>query len=291
MICKYPLKELYSVLVILICLEGIAISLPVVEPIIPQTQPKNQLSIQPIKQIAKSITVKILSKGFLATGTLIKKQGKVYTVITNDHVLKAANPPYQVVTPDGHVYPSQVERAIKFKGNDLGLLQFTANQVYQIASVEDSTVLTVGDQIFVSGFIQKTQEIIFTKGNVSLLLDKPLEGGYQLGYTNDIQKGMSGGPVLNTQGKLVGINGLHKNLLEGVPDWYSDGSRPCKPLQDIISNSSWAIPMETLVQLAPEFVHVNRSPSFNSSLKANKSYIDHLVLQMQAKSDAAKSCK
>lgn len=49
--------------------------------------------------------------------------------------------------------------------------------------------------------------------------------------------------------------------------------------------------METLVQLAPQFIHINRSPSFNFSLKTNKNYVEHLILQMQAKADAAKSCK
>jgi len=51
------------------------------------------------------------------------------------------------------------------------------------------------------------------------------------------------------------------------------------------------IGMETLVQLAPQFIHINRSPSFNFSLKTNKNYVEHLILQMQAKADAAKSCK
>ncbi|HAJ64669.1 MAG TPA: serine protease, partial [Cyanobacteria bacterium UBA8543] len=65
---------------------------------------------------------------------------------------------------------------------------------------------------------------VLTTGQVSLLLNRALVGGYQVGYTNEIQKGMSGGPILNRQGKLVGINGMHKYPLWGDPYIYKDGS-------------------------------------------------------------------
>ncbi|MFM6153408.1 MAG: serine protease, partial [Sphaerospermopsis kisseleviana] len=226
-----------------------------------------QVSDHHVKQTAKFITVKILSNGFLGTGTLINKQGKVYTVITNDHVLNAADPPYQIQTFDGRIYAAQVSQVVKFGDDDLGLLQFSSEQVYQVASVGNSSVLNVGDEVFVTGFTSESKEIIFTKGNVSLFLDKPLEGGYQMGYTNDIDKGMSGGPVLNFQGELVGINGLHKNPVWEAPDLYADGSQPCKPVQDMIIRSSWAIPIETVARLAPKFVQI-KPPQLLLSLES-----------------------
>jgi len=262
MIRKCLLSGLHSTLVLSSCLGGIAISLPA-------GQPLSSLSPDAswVKQVARAITVKVLSKGFLGTGILINKQGRIYTVITNDHVLNAADPPYQIQTPDGHIYAAKVLPGVKFGDNDLGLLQFTSDQVYQIASVEKSAALRVGDEVFVSGFTSETREMIFPQGNISLILDKPLEGGYQIGYTNDIRRGMSGGPVLNSQGKLVGINGLHKDPLWEAPDLYADGSQPSKPLQDIIIHSSWAIPIDSVVKLVPKFVYIKPPPTPAKSSK------------------------
>ena len=289
MIRKYLLSGIHSGLLLFTCLGGIAVSLPAEAPILLPSLSVNRVSVAPIKQIAKSITVKILSKGFLGTGTLINKQGKIYTVITNDHVLNAAEPPYQIQTPDGRIYEAQVSQLVKFGDDDLGLLQFNSDQVYEIASVGNSSALTVGDEVFASGFTSENKEMIFTNGNLSLLLDRPLEGGYQMGYTNDIYKGMSGGPLLNIQGELVGINGLHKNPLWEAPDLYIDGSQPCKPLQDMIIRASWAIPIETVGRLAPKLVQLKLPQLFISPLKSER-YIDYTVLQMQVEAAAAKSC-
>ena len=273
MIRKCLLSGIHSGLLMFTCLGGIAVSLPAEAPMLLPSLSVNRVSVAPIKQIAKSITVKILSKGFLGTGILIHKQGKIYTVITND----------------GRIYEAQVTQVVKFGDDDLGLLQFNSDQVYEIASVGNSSALTVGDEVFASGFTSENKEIIFTNGNLSLLLDKPLEGGYQMGYTNDIYKGMSGGPLLNMQGELVGINGLHKNPLWEAPDLYIDGSQPCKPLQDMIIRSSWAIPIETVGRLAPKLVQLKLPQLFISPLESER-YIDYTVLQMQVEAAAAKSC-
>ena len=86
------------------------------------------------------------------------------------------------------------------------------------------------------------------------MLDKALEGGYQIGYTNDIRKGMSGAPLLNHLGEVVGINGLHKDSVWDAPELYLDGSQPDKPLQELITRSSLAVPIKTVVQMAPQVI-------------------------------------
>ncbi len=65
---------------------------------------------------------------------------------------------------------------------------------------------------------------------------------------------MSGAPLLNHLGEVVGINGLHKDPVWDAPELYLDGSQPNKPLQDLITRSSLAVPIKTVVQLAPKFV-------------------------------------
>lgn len=293
MIGKYLLSGINFTLFFVTCLGGVVISLSAQQTRFLPSSDSSQLSDHQVKQTGKLITVKILSNGFLGTGTLIKKQGEIYTVITNDHVLNASNPPYQIQTPDSRIYPAKISQNVKFRDHDLGLLQFSSEQTYQIATMGNSSRLTVGDKVFTTGFTNESKEIIFTKGNVSLVLDKPLEGSYQLGYTNDINKGMSGGPVLNIQSELVGINGLHKNPLWEAPDLYIDGSQPCKPVQEMIVNSSWGIPIETVARLAPQFVQIKPPQllilSNDSGKFINYNYLNNL--QMQVDAVTAKSCK
>lgn len=245
-------------------------------------QPLPQLSVEQLHNLAKSLTVKVLSKDALGSGILIQKQGSVYTVLTNEHVLRAAKPPYRIQTPDGHIYPAKLSKTTQFKGNDLALLQFrSTGTVYAVASLGASSSLAVGDEVFAAGFPfaesashRTSGGFVFAAGQVSLVLDKALEGGYQVGYTNDVQKGMSGGPLLNRRGEVVGINGMHANPLWDAPDLYQDGSVPCPPLQDMITRLSWAVPIETVVQLA----------------KPSIQFKDSLLTPPLA-SMAAKSCK
>ncbi|QDL10262.1 serine protease [Brasilonema octagenarum UFV-E1] len=218
-------------------------------------QPLKQRLGNQLQYKAKSITVKVLSKDFLGSGILIHKQGSVYTVLTNAHVLKSGKPPYQIQTPDGYVYvadvPSTKDSPPYFKNNDLAVLQFRSPKVsYAIASIGSASSLNVGNEVFAAGFpfdfdTNQDQGFVFKTGKVSLILKKALEGGYQIGYTNDLQKGMSGGPLLNRFGEVVAINGMHAEPLWGNPYVYQDGTQPEQPLRERMSKSSWGIPIET----------------------------------------------
>ena len=86
-----------------------------------------------------------------------------------------------------------------------------------------------------------------------------MEGGYQIGYTNDIEKGMSGGPLLNARGEVVGVNGVHAYPLWGDPYQYKDGSEPNAALREQMSKYSWGIPIDTFKQLAPSASEMTNS--------------------------------
>ncbi|WP_063748481.1 S1 family peptidase [Fischerella sp. PCC 9605] len=244
-------------------------------------QSSNPLSITQLQQLAGTITVKVLSKELLGSGTLIKREGQIYTVITNAHVLRAANPPYRIQTSDGRVYNATVSQAVQFQDDDLAALEFRSpDVVYTIATVGDSASLKVGDRVFVGGFTSNLSSLqsqrgvkdkfVFTSGQISLLLDKPLEQGYQIGYTNDVRKGMSGGPLLNNKGEVVGINSLHKDPVWDAPEVYKDGSQPEQHLQDLITRSSMAVPIQTVVQLVPQVVTPKQSSLVDDTYVACK---------------------
>lgn len=208
-------------------------------------------------QQARAVTVKVLSESPLGSGTIIQRQGSVYTAVTNKHVLRAGNSPYWIETADGQAYRANPIASVELEGYDLALLQFRSTAAYAVARLGSSSTLEVGDEVFAAGFPWRlgSQSIeaefpqdeggfILKMGRVSLLLEKALEDGYRIGYSNYLERGMSGGPLLNGRGEVVGINGMHADPLWDAPDLYEDGSEPSPSLQPLIVSSNWAIPIE-----------------------------------------------
>lgn len=221
----------------------------------------NFCTIKELKNIAKSITVQIISKNSRGSGIILKREGEVYTIVTNQHVLDTDYKSYLIQTTDGLFYQASKIENEDFQGNDLALLQFRSTySTYTVAFLENSTTLSPGDKTFAAGFpaLEKTQdtELLFTRGKISILSERPLEKGYQIGYTNLIKKGMSGGPLLNIYGQVVGINGMHAYPLWGYPYVYHDGSQPTLSLRQQMSHLAFAIPIETIAKLAPNFVSI-----------------------------------
>lgn len=211
-----------------------------------------QLSVKKLYSSTQAITVKVMSRDVLGSGIMLKKEGDFYTVLTNAHVLRSDNPPYRIQTSDRHIWSAKVLQNIRFGQNDLALLQFRSSGiVYSVASFGSEPA--VGDEVFAGGFPATEEEtqkkgFAFTTGKISLVLDKALEGGYQFGYTNDIQKGMSGGPLLNRRGEVVGVNGMHAYPLWDAPSMYADGSQADVALHKKITRLSWAVPINTVIQ-------------------------------------------
>ncbi|MBK1988766.1 trypsin-like peptidase domain-containing protein [Sphaerospermopsis aphanizomenoides BCCUSP55] len=215
------------------------------------TEPPTQLSIEQLKEKAAAISVKILSTDFLGSGILLNKQNSVYTVLTNAHILRADDPPYWIQTPDGEIYQASVPNNVNFQDYDLAILQFTSvKKEYYVAALGVSP--KVGDEVFVAGFPvqEETEEInfVFNSGNVSLVLEKALGQGYQVGYTNRLEKGMSGGALLNKSGEVVGVNGMHAYPLWDVPSIFMDGEQAEENLHQQIIRLSWAVPIYNVMQ-------------------------------------------
>jgi tetratricopeptide (TPR) repeat protein len=227
-------------------------------------QSRTQLPQAQIERIARSITVKILSGDNSGSGVAIKKEGRVYTVLTNHHVLESGKP-VLIQTPDGKTHAANLVKGVKFGANDLALLQFSADGNYTVASLANSSTLKIGDEVFAAGFPFEADSsasggFAFKNGRISLLLERSLKGGYQIGYTNEIEKGMSGGPIINSEGKVIGLNGIHGQPLWGDPYVYEDGSKPNDELANQMRRSSWGVPIEALATLAPQFVPAGIAP-------------------------------
>ncbi len=221
---------------------------------------------QQVSEIAHLVTVRILSDSVSGSGVIIQHQNQTYTVLTNNHVVADnKDKTYQVLTADGRTHIAKWLRSSQFGKVDLALVQFTTSQSYRVAEIGNSNKLSVGDGVYAAGFpnwhwinsesIEKTRNwglkaFKLTSGKVGMLPAQSLESGYQLGYTNDIAEGMSGGPVLDISGKLVGINGRSKYPLGGIDVFkFADGSLPTQAVFRQMEALSWAIPIGTFQQL------------------------------------------
>ncbi|MEO1374382.1 MAG: serine protease [Cyanobacteria bacterium J06635_10] len=242
------------------------------------------LDSKKLSEIARSITVKVLVGEVSGSGIIIRQAGGVYKVLTNEHVLDRGDK-YQIVTSDGQIYPAFINKQVKFNGNDLALLEFNSNRNYSVASIDSLPSLKVGDEVFAVGFPQESGEFKFTTGQVTITTKIALEGGYKLGYTNDIEKGMSGGPVLNNQGKVVAVNGMHAEPIWGNPYTYEDGSKPCPSMRKLMERSAFGIPIEIFHQLADS--RLSKLP--NTSEKSFP-YISYSTLLLQQQASIATSC-
>ncbi|MEB3882774.1 trypsin-like peptidase domain-containing protein [Lyngbya sp. CCY1209] len=162
-----------------------------------------------INAIAGEITVRIDGpRG--GSGAIVEKSGNTYYVLTNWHVVNRVGD-YEVVTPDGErhfVYYSLIERIPEL---DLAIVPFTSSQRYRVGTFADSDRVGVGSKVYVAGWPRsggslRQRLFLSTAGEVTHRQQG--SQGYSLVYTNLVRSGMSGGPVLDERGNLIGINGI-----------------------------------------------------------------------------------
>ncbi|MCW9679361.1 tetratricopeptide repeat protein [Dolichospermum planctonicum UHCC 0167] len=247
------------------------------QPVTAQETTKKLLTSAQLQALAKSITVKILTKNGSASGTLIAKNGNNYTILTNDHVMNPGES-YRIQAPDGKIYPANVikEKPASLKNQDVALFQFQSTVEYTIATLGISAPIAVEQKIVAAGFVSDNAQLVFTEGQISLLPDKSFQRGYRIGYNNKIQPGMSGGPILNYQGEVIGINAVHAYPISDKIYTYIDNSKPSAAERQQMRQYSWGLPIYSVAKIVPEFVAKSPRKIDNSGLRAKKGLIQNI---------------
>lgn len=240
-------------------------------------------TIEKINQIAEEITVLIPEK-FVGedgqtteangSGSIIGKQGNTYTVLTAGHVI-CRDPEdecqnyrdFNVIAHDGNEYKVNTNTIQRLPWVDLAVFQFNSDRNYRLATLGNYEL--TGEQfVFASGwpdpkFIGK-RERFFSVGKVlpqsiiPLLKIFPSSLGYEMVYTSVTYGGMSGGPVLDTNGQMVAVHGQNEGQkIAGIR---------------VAIGFSVAIPINTFVRLMPQI-------GIKENLKINNSSPPPLVSQ------------
>jgi hypothetical protein len=152
-------------------------------------------------------------------------------VLTANHVVKKAGYGiYELITHDGQKYP--MESARPLEKLDLALVKFTSSKNYPIAKIADSQTVKEGATVYNSGFpipssSNNQQRIYFFITAQITARGRGENLGYDLFLSGSPRTGMSGGPILNDQGEVIGIYGkaefgrsesaLARDGVQGIP--------------------------------------------------------------------------
>ena len=178
----------------------------------------------------------IVEDGGSGSGSIIDKRGYV---LTNVHVIKGATKIY-VSLSDGTQYEATVVG--QDEDSDLAVIKFTPPEgtVLQTISFGDSTKLKVGQKVIAIGNPFGFDRTM-TTGIVSAL-GRPIKNSSNRIIRNMIQTdsainpGNSGGPLLDTSGKMIGINTMI----------YSSSGNS--------AGVGFAVPAETAVRVASDLL-------------------------------------
>lgn len=162
-----------------------------------------------INSIASQITVRIDGpKG--GSGFIVEKRGNIYYVLTNWHVVDRPGD-YEIVTNDGNRYQIYYSLIQQLPNLDLAVIPFSSSQRYRVAIPTDANLIELGSLIYVAGWPRSGSSLgqrLFLSTTGTLNQRQQPRFGYSLVYTNLVRSGMSGGPILDGAGNVIGVNGI-----------------------------------------------------------------------------------
>ena len=169
--------------------------------------PLASLSSRELAQRSLPSTVSLRCNNSVGSGFFVGPD----LVLTNHHVLCHNEPAIQVVMSDGRKFVGKVESSDR--GVDLGLVRVAGVKAKPLP-LGDIADLAVGDKVMIIGS-PIGLEFTVHEGNVSSLQRSAFGVAY-VQLDAKINPGNSGGPVIDMQGRVVGVVSLKAKDAEGI---------------------------------------------------------------------------
>jgi serine protease Do len=157
------------------------------------------------------------------SGVIFKKEGNSAFIVTNNHVIEGASK-VEVSLYNGEKVAAEVVGADAL--TDLAVVKIDADKAVDVIEFGDSSVLRAGDQVMAIGNpLGLDLSRTVTQGIVSAVdrsISVPTSAGeWEMNVIQTdaaINPGNSGGALINTDGKVIGINSLKisQNGVEGL---------------------------------------------------------------------------
>lgn len=182
-----------------------------------------------VERVQPSIVQVSVNRRGGGTGVIWQEDGRI---ITNNHVVPSDNLKVQVLLSDGRTFDAKVLH--RNPRLDLAILQVNGDNL-QALPLGDSSKLRIGEWVFAVGHPLGERWVV-TAGIMSSMSTIKFEDGLTTEYIKSdvrLAPGNSGGPLLNADGEVVGINAMifGGDLSVSIPsnvlsNWVSSLSNP-----------------------------------------------------------------
>lgn len=158
-----------------------------------------------IVDAVRPAVVQIFSGGSTGSGVVIRREAGAVYVVTNNHVLTSFSAP-TIGLDDGRRLTGQViGRNIV---HDLAVIRISGGDL-EPAPLGSSKELRLGEEVIALGYPVISgidSSLTVTRGVVSAFVTDLADGSELIQTDAPINKGNSGGPLVNLRGEVVGIN-------------------------------------------------------------------------------------
>jgi hypothetical protein len=212
-----------------------------------------------VKNMAKEFTVliriehkKIENKqeeDEYANGVIYKSDGGKYSVLTVSHIFtsliedKDSVNRIQVITYDKNKYDINIESIRRLDETfDISIVSFESTTHYSTIKLGNDPKIGLLSYIF--GYKECTNKvhdnIEFNSGKIDEVLSDSTDiyDGHDVKYDNATISGMSGSPILDSQGNLIAIHGSSRKERDGLKNWSKN---ECTQLDKEFKGDSYGI--------------------------------------------------
>jgi V8-like Glu-specific endopeptidase len=150
------------------------------------------------------------------SGFIVKKDGSNYTVLTSAHVVRNSIA-QSLTTQDGRQYSFKAKNIKFFSGVDLAEITFRSSEIYEVARLTQNADIPLSSRVHYFGWnapskTYPVRAVRFSSGVIEQVLPVNRSyNGYSLVFNLTTVPGISGSPLFNDDGEVIGIYGLGDN--------------------------------------------------------------------------------